>query len=265
MFAKSVLTVIISVISSIAFTSPSFSEPSSRQVRLLNIQPVRSGPIQRVYFYSASENKGNLLSLRKELISKGYRNVNCFYPSLVVCEVPIEESTHELTANTDIVPVREAEIGDDAFQGPAGDLRRVKQCYARLEEIRSVSTLGAPEAHMPEADPFVYNELNKLPPLDAEVRQPAEFRNIQQNSEFLIGDILIQIIYPESAGNIENWSDQALTAAAGGVQMAILSWQDNYRSIPINVIFRSFPRAYTAMEPITFYQGNVDLLSADNP
>ena len=71
MFAKPVLTVVISVMSLFAFTFPSFSEPSSRQVRLLNIQPVRSGPNQRVYFYSASENKGNLLSFRKELIAKG--------------------------------------------------------------------------------------------------------------------------------------------------------------------------------------------------
>ncbi len=257
MYAKSVLTAVISVVSLFALTSPSFAEPSSRQVRLINIQPVRSGSNQRVYFYSASENKGNLLSFRKELIAKGYRNVNCFYPTLVVCEVPIEESTHELTANTDIVPVREAEISDGAFLGPADDLRRVKQCYARLEESRSVSPRRAPEAYMPDTGPILYDEQIELPPLNAMVKQPAEFRNIQQNSEFLIGDILIQVIYPESmSGGLENWTDQALAAAAQGVQMAILSWQDNYRNIPLHVIFRSFPRANTRMEPITFYQAD---------
>ncbi|MEJ2720338.1 MAG: hypothetical protein P8181_04260, partial [bacterium] len=75
-------------------------------------------------------------------------------------------------------------------------------------------------------------------------------RNYHQNSEFLIGNTLVQVIFPESEGSTEDWTDEELTEASAGAFAAAIAYQQTFHYVPIDFVFRSERRARTRYEPI---------------
>jgi hypothetical protein len=227
---------------------------NSAPVELLNIQAPKDGPRERIYFHSPSGNVEALLSLRKQLLRQGARRVNLFAPFVVVCEMPHEINCEEYLANTDINLMREEDIKGEAAGDYVFGPKWVKQCYKTAAKMPANET---EDARVLEAlARFKMPDL-KLPNRPGEpiaVSSPAEAddRLHFQNSEFMIGDILIQVVYPESEGTEENWSEGRLSQAGSAVALAALYFQETYPRVPMDFVIRSVPWAHTITEPINF-------------
>jgi hypothetical protein len=234
--------------------SPLDLSAQSETSRLFKIQAPKDGPAERIYFHSVSGDIEALLTFRKHLINQGARKVNCFVPFVVVCELPYDISYQEFLTNTDIVPLRETDIEAVSTQNYVYGPKWAKHCY-KISAMMSTNENW--EAQELEAlNHFVMPEMNipHRPAKPIAISSPAESRNklLHQNSEFMIGDILSQAVYTESIGPEENWSDSQLSQAASATVLAMIYYQETFPHIPIDFIFRSVPRALTALEPIKF-------------
>ena len=79
-----------------------------------------------------------------------------------------------------------------------------------------------------------------------------EERGISQNSEFLIGSVLINVIFPESAGGAENWTDQEITEALAAINLGLSDYQYQAQWVTLSFIlnYKNFKRVPVTMEPI---------------
>jgi hypothetical protein len=226
----------------------------SKPPKLLNIQSQKDCSSERVYFHSSSGDIEALLSLRKYLIRQGAHNVNCFAPFVVTCKLPNDINYEKYLINTDIVPLKEQEIegvsaGDYVF-GP----RWVKQCYKTAanpptnEEEDALALAAFDRFKMP-----VMNMPNRpLKPIAVSSPAETEYKRYFQNSEFMVGDILAQIVYPESRGAEENWTNSQLSAAGSAAATAMIFYQEKFPRAPIDFVIRSVTQADTDTEPINF-------------
>jgi hypothetical protein len=222
--------------------------------KLLNIQAHQEGPAERVYFHSASGDIEALLTFRKHLINQGARHVNCFIPFVVACELPHDIKHEGFLNKSDITLLRETDIEGSSAVNYVFGPKWVKLCYKIAEEM---PTADRGDAHHLEAlDRFVMPNIDipSRPANPIAISSPAksETRLLHQNSEFMIGDILSQTVYPESNGFQENWTDTQLSHAASATVLAMLYYQETFPRIPIHFIFRSVPRTPTNTEPINY-------------
>lgn len=85
---------------------------------------------------------------------------------------------------------------------------------------------------------------------------PAEMtdRGANQNSEFMIGSVLVNIVFPESAGDGENWTDEEIAAAIADMVAGIQQYTDRAMWMPVPLRFvynyRDFSRVPVSVEPI---------------
>jgi len=223
---------------------------------LLKIYPQREGPSERTYFHSPSGDVEALLSLRQKLIRQGARNVNLFAPFVVVCELPNDVNFEQYLAHTDIKPMREdnipteREVFGDYICGP----RWVKKCYETAESMPMEQKEDV--LAMSSFKPFRMSDINTPYRPDKQITLSSgtedEDRFYFQNSEFLIGDILVQLVYPESEGLEENWTESQLSQATSAVTLALLYYQETYPHAPMDFAIRTVPWAFTTTEPINF-------------
>jgi hypothetical protein len=222
--------------------------------RLLNIQASKKGPAERAYFHSASGDVEALLTLRKHLIRQGARNVNCFVPFVVTCELPNDISYDEYLMNTDITLLAEEDIDIDTEGGFVFGPTWIKKCYQFSHEIPATEEEDL--RNLASFEEFVMPDiaLPNKPGRRISISSPSEPqpRRHFQNSEFMIGDILAQVIYPESQGTEENWSNSQLSQAASGCVLGMVFYQEAFPHVPINFVVRSLPWAVTTTEPINF-------------
>lgn len=71
-----------------------------------------------------------------------------------------------------------------------------------------------------------------------------------QNSEFLAGLVLILIVFPESRGTAENWTSDAIEEAEDLVVAATTYFEQYFRTVAVDFLYRSFVNAETQYEPI---------------
>lgn len=94
------------------------------------------------------------------------------------------------------------------------------------------------------------------------VGAPAEVasRGIQQNSEFMIGTVLVNAIFPESAGSGEDWTDDEISNAVRDVYLGLSLFQQKVHWVELNftVNYEEYCRVPVGIEPITtnFYDGS---------
>ncbi|MEJ2721634.1 MAG: hypothetical protein P8181_10940, partial [bacterium] len=80
-------------------------------------------------------------------------------------------------------------------------------------------------------------------------------RNIMQNSELLLGSILVQLVLPESSPhplNNENWTSQSEAAAISNAVATTIFFQNSYEKVTMNYVFNKQTRVHTTMEPIKY-------------
>jgi hypothetical protein len=78
-------------------------------------------------------------------------------------------------------------------------------------------------------------------------------RDVTQNSELLLGSILVQLILPESSPhplNPEDWTDESAAVAISNAVTATIYYQNTYEKVPMNFLINKLERVYTTMEPI---------------
>jgi hypothetical protein len=245
-----VLTIGLSLIASDAFTG---TAASSGPQHLLRIQQPLDDPGERIYFYSAAGDEEKLVILRKHLIAQGARSVNGFLPYMVVCELPHHIRYDAQIQNSDIIVMREDDVPDEAERGHIFGPQWVKLAYRMSTQPPRSETEDARYASMLANFTSPPQKAFQRPfkPSAVSARQTEE-RYIFQNSEFMVGDILALLIYPESEGPQENWTDAMLSQAGGACVQAMLYFQEAFPRSPINFNFKSFVRTLTTMEPINF-------------
>jgi hypothetical protein len=94
------------------------------------------------------------------------------------------------------------------------------------------------------------------------VGAPAEVtsRGINQNSEFMIGTVLINVVFPESAGSGEDWTDDEISNAVRDVYLGLSLFQQKAHWVELNFIvnYEEYRRVPVGIEPImtNFYDGS---------
>lgn len=80
--------------------------------------------------------------------------------------------------------------------------------------------------------------------------QQLEDRGISQNSEFMIGSVLLNIVFPESAGNEENWTDQIIQDALAALSLGLSQYQQRALWTDLSFTINSIKHVPVTMEPI---------------
>jgi hypothetical protein len=238
--------------------------------------------ITRTYLAASSATEDDLLRLRENLISAGARRVNLFLPDIIVCELPPGLDLDTVEGYAGVSRMEESAVRP--FRAPGASSREswIRMCYERLEQersrVRDRTTLPDVPAHesfsdvvvMP--DPVTAREVSRA--LRASGAASAQTREIFQNSEFFAGDILVQLILPESNGEYEdeteNWTDDELLKATSAAFAGMLDIQASFPALPMHFVFESYERAPTGYEPIKHQMGEdaqwlIDVLRRIDP
>jgi len=77
-------------------------------------------------------------------------------------------------------------------------------------------------------------------------------RGVNQNAEFMIGSVLINIILPESNGGSENWTEEEISGVILGISNGVAHYQNNANWAGIDFIFnyRDYLQVPVSSEPI---------------
>jgi hypothetical protein len=77
-------------------------------------------------------------------------------------------------------------------------------------------------------------------------------RGIQQNSEFMIGSVCINVVFPESQGHDEDWTDQDIADAMSAISLGIEQYVEKALWVDLSFVynFKNFKFVPVAMEPI---------------
>jgi hypothetical protein len=240
----------------VCFASP--SPTLAREKRMMKFTPPADGRSERVYFSFASRDESKLVSLYHELVDLGARNVICFLPGTVVCELPGGVGPGDVSNDPDISVVFDSQVDErepaSGLFGPAW----IKRCYARADAAQKKF---AQETARPEFDPSAAWEAATFPVPDETVRKTQaalsmdypDPRNIHQNSELMTGTILVNIILPESSPHPfhqEDWTDESIDAALGEASLGMIYYQNNFRKGGMSFLVRTIERVITSYEPI---------------
>jgi hypothetical protein len=78
-----------------------------------------------------------------------------------------------------------------------------------------------------------------------------------QNSEFMIGRVVANIIFPESEGDIENWTEEEIADAMSGISLAISQYQAHASWVELDFIYNysSYIKIPVSVEPMQVGQG----------
>jgi hypothetical protein len=225
-------------------------------VRTIGAHPVRKVPKHRIYIPCESAAESEILALRRRLIDGGAERVNLFFPSVIACEIPLDLDPVGLIG-AGFSYVDQATLDTDPSATNSEAVRTIRGCYATAEQV--AGGLPVPAA----GDGWFEDRVFVLPPeIVEESRRPfvqgssgatVVTRNAQQNSEFMVGDILLRMVYPESRGiseNTEDWTDKELRDVNQAATSGALAFQQKFTYVPINFVFTSHQRINTTFEPI---------------
>lgn len=255
-----VFPAILLVFSFFVIPDHAHSRDGAERVRPVQVRQISDGPTSRYYIQADGVDEREVVVLRKRLISEGAEKVNLFLPwKIIVCEAPEGLDVNAVVGDPRFAVTSEASMDlrpAARYAEPSG-LDVVREAYQRALEP-PFSPVAGPGG-IPDAG--LDDVLRILPPEIVEISRvraaasvaPDGFseRTIQQNSEFLAGDVLCQIVCPESDGHAEDWTDRMLADAASGAYAALLDFQAKFSHASLNYIVTTQYRVPTAYEPIT--------------
>jgi len=216
-------------------------------------RPASAGPADRVYVLAGMANEARTLALSEELSSAGARVLHVILPDIIVCDLPKSVDFRSIVSGGG-AEMRFANelsgIDRDRFSvTPSTIERRMREARAPRErgpapiEYRSRdAAIAAVEARERET---------RWPSPATSSRGGTADRLVHQNSDILAGRILVQVVFPESEANLEDWTDAARDDAFSAVVAAIGSFQDEFRNADITAVYRRVEDAATSYEPIT--------------
>ncbi|MCZ6767373.1 MAG: hypothetical protein O7D32_10635, partial [bacterium] len=212
----------------------------------------------RIYIHSATADTKKFAELRRRLVEGGAVHVNYFEPSLVVCEIPMTSPLAELLADPEFTYFEESFVGPQMASPASEEINQVKAAYDRVEAVLDLQKSGKWREGFSDvviqvpADVVRESRRPQQTPAPGEVASVSP--GIQQGAEMMIGDIAVNVIYPESDGTgdpkTETWTEDELRDVSQGVVTAMLSFQQTWAYISINFTFDFRKRVRTRYEPI---------------
>ena len=180
---------------------------------------------------------------------KDAKGIGCYPPHFIFCYVPADFS---LDGRAGLVMADSA--GDPAVL-ELGPVERgiIESLFGREEIVKE----GVP----PDAGPFK-DKLFMVPPEIVSKTKytgplrgsPAELqdRGINQNSEFMLGSVLVNIITPESVGGSESWTDEEIAAAVSRITIGCQEYQHKAVWTDLRFVYNytDFKRIPVSREPI---------------
>jgi hypothetical protein len=218
--------------------------------------------VPRTYLTATSATQQGLLDLRRELIAAGARHVNLFLPDIIVCEIPPGLDLSSVSGYRGVSRAEEASVQPYLAPGRSSRESWVRMCYERLDLSRLEFLDRMPGVSGEEvdefndvvvvSDPARVREVNRI--LSSAGGTDQKERGLHQNSEFFGGDILVQMVFPESNGEYESetedWTDKELSDAKSAAIAGMLEIQASFPAMPMHFVFRYFDRAETGYEAI---------------
>ncbi len=228
---------------------------TNRAVLLKNVRPAPTEPTRRIYFVSPSANEGEMRRVHDRLRAAGAWRINTFYPDLVVCELPVSVDPNSLVTGTGVT-ARTREAMTSPLPSKRSVIAPIVAAYREMDERARRHPVE------PAMIPGLFFGANGggpadggVPPTDrAAVAAPQdEDPLMHQNSEFLSGRILINVVLPESKGenSQENWTDDTRNAVAQFLRQSVFYWERYFPNTPLDFDWSFPPPAETEYEPIT--------------
>ncbi len=87
-------------------------------------------------------------------------------------------------------------------------------------------------------------------------------RSIRENAEFLVGSVLINVVFPESAGSSEDWTEDEISGAMSALALGISQYMQKalwYNDLSFVYNYSNFRRIPVTMEPIESDMGTDDI------
>ncbi len=219
----------------------------------VNAYAIEDGPKQRIFIRCGSVTESEVIALRKRLTESGAEKVNLFFSSVIGCEIPTALDPGELIGDDRFSFIEESRV--DVAKSATDEIARVKQYYEMANKVANGGPSLIPSADF--HDRVVYNspeiiEKSRWRPVEGAPGQFAAGRGVSENSEFMIGDVLVQLVFPESEGvtQTENWTNRELIDASQGSVVGSLAYQQTYGYVPISFVFTKVERAEISFEPI---------------
>ncbi len=189
--------------------------------------------------------------VREILERSGAKGLNLFPPDLLCVYLPAGFGASDLAG----LDARLIDSADDPVIGTLGGVLGgvARNLLGEREERFWVPTETAP----------LNDLLLRVPPETVEktkysgpkLGSPSELqgaRSIQQNSEFLIGSVLVNIIFPESDGGSENWTDEEIAGALSDLARGCQDYQQHALWTNLTFVYnhKDFHRIPVTLEPI---------------
>jgi hypothetical protein len=245
-----------------AVTAPDARAESKRvlSVRAYASEVPAGDGAKRTYFTATSITAQQLLEFRRELIRRGAGHVNLFYPDVVVCELPQDLDVSKIPGYHGVIRLEEAAVGPFRAPGLSSRESWVKMCYERADIVpgKPLRSSAAPAGGFKDVVKVLTPEKRRE---TDELLRSAGFaaqdgRGINQYAEFFGGDILVQMVLPESNGlydaEEEDWTDEQISSAVSGAVAGMLEVQGQFPSMPVHLVFKDYPRAETGYEAIKY-------------
>jgi hypothetical protein len=254
-----VFLTLFSIILSVAFQDGVCRE---RPVIQINYSANTQEQSRRVYFYEPSGDESKLLELRAQLIEAGAYHVNTFTPSHIVCMLPERLSASSICGSA--VAVEETHVQALRSGSTVPEVDFYRECYELAKELASTELKPFMEGREDALERQLISRPVIISPEEMAAQEAFAFdagqssagtaagRRFYQNTEFMLGNIVVNIILPESITyyNLETWTDERVAEALKGAIAALLVFQENYPHAAMNLIIRSYKQVPTYYECI---------------
>ncbi len=241
------------------------SDSSLRTVKLLKgARPAPTETTRRVFF-SSWGNVEELKQVRARLADAGAWRIHTFYPEVITCRLPVSVDPWSLVQGTG-VSVQLQPDGATAVSrmsiGARG-LDWLPEACARIdaavtEDDRFFRELPAAPAGGFDGGWLTSGSGGEREPMTPEEGRAAMATALDdplpyQNTEFLAGNILIRVVYPDSKnGGQESWTDARRTAARQLLFQAVNNYWERYLpNVDLGWDWTNTP-AETQFEPINY-------------
>jgi len=215
-------------------------DSSPRTVKLLKgARPAPTETTQRVFFSSFSGDVEELKQVRARLADAGAWRIHTFYPEVITCRLPVSVDPWSLVQGT-AVSVRQQPDGATAVSRASIGARGLDWLPEVCATIDAAAAKDSRVFHEVPAAPAggfdggwraIEAERAPMTPEEGRAAMAAAREDPlrYQNTEFLAGNILIRVVFPESkGGGQETWTEARRTAARQLLFQAVVNYWERY-------------------------------------
>jgi hypothetical protein len=235
---------------------------ASARTQAVGVRAVQPGPKERVFLSQPQATEDDLIALRAALVEAGAEKINVFVGMGVVgCEVPTGTAIAAVASSHGFSHYYEASLDIGRTMVGAADeaVMRVKRAYDGAYRMATAGPSLAPGSFTDEVIDDAPEDIiraSEQVSLRYGAREAGTLaRNTQQNSEFLIGHVVSIMVFPESDGGTEDWTDDELSDAILGGAQGCIAFQSSFHYLPMSFTFVPHRRVPTQFEPIQHNMG----------